>query len=209
MSKSGRRVRIFSALEVANICGVVNQTAINWIRNGHLKAFTTPGGQYRVYAKDLAAFLDKRGMGTSGEVLQVMMENSDWNTILIAAEKPVNNSLKGKIEKKFPEYTIIQTMDWFETGRKITEEKPGIILLDTDLPGVNISKFISTVKEDPFFGKPCIFLLASGDSSSLDNGNSAEAAKLADMVFSRPLDMDKLEAAIRSLEKQFDIAVNA
>ena len=41
MAKGGRRVRIFSALEVANICGVVNQTAINWIRNGHLKAFTT------------------------------------------------------------------------------------------------------------------------------------------------------------------------
>ncbi|MDR2747514.1 MAG: histidine kinase, partial [Treponema sp.] len=32
---------MYSALEVANICGVVNQTAINWIRNGYLKAFVT------------------------------------------------------------------------------------------------------------------------------------------------------------------------
>jgi len=212
MSKGGRRVRIFSALEVANICGVVNQTAINWIRNGHLKAFTTPGGQYRVYAKDLAAFLDKRGMGASGEVLQVMMENADWNTILIAADESINDNLKGKIGKLLPEYIVIQANDWFEIGRKITEEKPGIVLLDTELQGVDVSKFISTVKEDPFFGKPYVFLLAGSNSPYLENKamNTAKPGHgYADMVFSRPPDMDKLETAIRGLEKQLGMAVIA
>jgi len=32
MPRKRKKVRIFSALEVANICGVVNQTAINWIK---------------------------------------------------------------------------------------------------------------------------------------------------------------------------------
>src|SRR5215510_7260636 len=108
-----RRVRIFSALEVANICGVVNQTAINWIRSGHIKAFTTPGGQYRIYAKDLAAFLDKRGMAVSGEELKVMMGNANWSKFLIAAEQSVSGSLKAGIENLFPEYAIIQAFDWF------------------------------------------------------------------------------------------------
>ena len=71
MGKKEKKVRIFSALEVADICGVVNQTAINWIKNGFLKAFMTPGGQYRVYAEDLLAFLSSRGMripdGARGE----------------------------------------------------------------------------------------------------------------------------------------------
>ena len=66
MAKNGKKVRIFSALEVANICGVVNQTAINWIKNNHLKAFTTPGGQYRIYAEDLLEFLESRGMRVPG-----------------------------------------------------------------------------------------------------------------------------------------------
>ena len=57
MARKEKKVRTFSALEVADICGVVNQTAINWIRNGFLKAFMTPGGQYRVYLEDLLAFL--------------------------------------------------------------------------------------------------------------------------------------------------------
>jgi excisionase family DNA binding protein len=198
MPKNGRLVRIFSALEVANICGVVNQTAINWIRNGHLKAFTTPGGQYRIYAKDLAAFLDKRGMIASGEVLQVIIENANWNVLLIAAEKSVNDSLKADIGGHFTEYTIIQAFDWFEIGRKMAEEKPGFILLDEDLSGVDISRFIQTLKEDPVFGKPYILLLVNGSS-----------AFHADLILTKPLDLTKLEPVLKDTEKQNYAAVNA
>jgi len=198
MSKSGRLVRIFSALEVANICGVVNQTAINWIRNGHLKAFTTPGGQYRIYAKDLAAFLDKRGMSTSGEVLQVIIENANWNVLLIAAEKSENNNLKASIEDHFTEYTIIQAFDWFEIGRKMTEEKPGFILLDENLPGVNIARFIQTLRDDPVFGRPYIIILVNGNSSFQ-----------ADLLLTKPLDLTKLEAILKDFDKQNETAVNA
>jgi excisionase family DNA binding protein len=197
MSKDGRRVRIFSALEVANICGVVNQTAINWIRSGHLKAFTTPGGQYRIYAKDLAAFLDKRGMSASGEVLQVMMENANWNVFMIAMDQYTNDSLKPEIERLLPDYSIIQAYDWFEVGRKLTEEKPGFVLLDADLPGVEISKFVSMVKEDTFFGRPCVFLLTN------------DAYEQADVVLEKPLDLGKLKAAINGFERQIGIPVTA
>jgi len=207
MAKGGRRVRIFSALEVANICGVVNQTAINWIRNGHLKAFTTPGGQYRIYAKDLAAFLDKRGMSASGEVLQVMMENADWNTFIIAADRSICDASKPEIEKLFPEFTVIQASDWFEIGRKFTEEKPGFVLLDAELVGVDISRFVHNIKSDPFFGRPYIFLLTDGSYVNQGGGdtNSAET-KQPDLVLNKPLDLGKLEAAIRSVEKQIGAA---
>ena len=200
MPKSGRRVRIFSALEVANICGVVNQTAINWIRNGHLKAFTTPGGQYRIYAKDLAAFLDKRGMNASGEVLNVMMENANWNTFLLAMDQPINNNLKAGISSFLNEYSIIQAFDWFEVGRKIIEEKPGFILLDTGLPGVDFNKFIQTVKEDLSFGKPFIFLLTDGLGA--ENSSSIQA----DLVFTKPLDLASLETQMRDFERQISAA---
>ena len=205
MSKGGRRVRIFSALEVANICGVVNQTAINWIRNGHLKAFTTPGGQYRIYAKDLAAFLDKRGMSASGEVLQVMMENANWNSFLIAAAQSLNDSIKAGMENLLPGYEIIQAHDWFEVGRKITEEKPGFVLLDTEIHGVDIPGFINTVKDDPFFGRPFVFLLTE---SGYQSQGLAESGR-ADIVFTKPLDLGKLAEAIKGMEKQLGTAVTA
>jgi len=212
MPKGGRRVRIFSALEVANICGVVNQTAINWIRNGHLKAFTTPGGQYRIYAKDLAAFLDKRGMSASGDVLQVMMENADWNTFLVAVPPALFDNLKDALFSLFPEYAIIQAFDWFEIGRKFTEDKPGFVLLDAELPGVDLSRFIATVKNDPFFGKPNIILLTDGSANLQDakKTNAGESKQnYADAVLTKPLDLGKLKTTMRDLEKQLDTAITA
>ena len=198
MPKGIRRVRIFSALEVANICGVVNQTAINWIRNGHLKAFTTPGGQYRIYAKDLAAFLEKRGMSASGEVLQIMTENANWNTFLIAAHPSINDNLKAQMAGFLSGYSVIQAFDWFEIGRKITEEKPGFVLLDAELSGVDISKFIQTLKSDPVFGRPYIILL-SNSSAHFE----------VDLRLSNPPDMGKLEEAMKGFQKQADAAITA
>lgn len=193
MPNTRRKVRIFSALEVARLCGVVNQTAINWIKSGHLKAFTTPGGQYRIYAKDLAAFLDKRGMNTSREALHIMMENANWNLFLLAMEQSANNTLKSEIENLLGGYSIIQAFDWFEVGRKITEKKPGFILLDSELPGVDPSKFIKTVKEDPSFGVPFVFLLT---------GSGTELRSQADMVLTKPLDLNKLGTTLKEYEKQ-------
>jgi len=206
MAKGARRVRIFSALEVANICGVVNQTAINWIRSGHLKAFTTPGGQYRIYAKDFAAFLDKREMSASKAVLQIMMENANWNTFMIAADQSVNDTLKVQIERLFPDYAIIQASDWFEIGRRFTEEKPGFVLLDAELPGGDISQFVRTIKDDPVFGKPYIFLLKAGSAGSAGAGAPAIDESLVDIILTKPFNLGKFEAAMKGLEKQLEMA---
>jgi len=200
MPKGGRRIRIFSALEVANICGVVNQTTINWIRNGHLKAFTTPGGQYRIYAKDLAAFLDNRGMETSGELLQVMMENANWDCILIGAPQSVNRDLSKEIQAIYSDVSISQAYNWFEIGRKITEEKPGLIFIDVDLQGGDIYNFISTVKEDITYGKPHLVLLSK--KRKVDPNLSS----MADNILFLPLESNELKTILKTLEKQQAIA---
>ena len=66
---------MYSAMEAARFCGVVNQTAINWIKAGHLKAFKTPGGQFRVYPEDLAAFMESRRMQIPPELLRDLSES--------------------------------------------------------------------------------------------------------------------------------------
>ena len=83
MAKKTSKVKIYSALEVANICGVVNQTAINWIRNGYLKAFSTPGGQYRVYKDDLIEFLTTRGIRLPEDLLEDQGAEADWNSVIV------------------------------------------------------------------------------------------------------------------------------
>ena len=48
--------KTFTSYEIANFCGVSPSTILNWIEDGRLKAYSTPGGHRRVTAPDLLSF---------------------------------------------------------------------------------------------------------------------------------------------------------
>ena len=197
MGKKEKKVRIFSALEVADICGVVNQTAINWIKNGFLKAFMTPGGQYRVYAEDLLAFLSSRGMRVPEELQEGDESSADWRRILIVDDdENINTLLKRFLSRRLPSYTIMQAFDGFEAGKHISEMKPGVILLDISLPGIDGHKLCRRIKEDPVLGSPVIIAITGLTDSTLEKTILGEGA---DAYYAKPLDFEKLCARIEEL----------
>ena len=102
MQQKSKRFKVFSALEVANICGVVNQTAINWIKKGYLKAYTTPGGQFRVTPEDLAEFLKNRGSeipDVLAEALKKEIPLEKRSILIVDDDKGLNTIIKKYIEK--------------------------------------------------------------------------------------------------------------
>ena len=58
-SENDQGRRFFTTSEVANYCAVTNDGVLKWIKSGKLRAFSTPGGHYRVSAEDFRAFLEK------------------------------------------------------------------------------------------------------------------------------------------------------
>ncbi|MDR1637276.1 MAG: helix-turn-helix domain-containing protein [Treponema sp.] len=207
MVKNNQKVRIFSALEVANICGVVNQTAINWIRSGYLKAFTTPGGQYRVYAEDLSAFLDKRGMRNPAEVLHDIAGASARETALIIDHDwDMNNRLKTWFQKNFSGYQVFQALDGFDAGYRMAVSKPGIVFLNADLPGADGFELAKRIKNDSGLGNPLIVAFVNDDPA--ETGKSAPAFWV-DACFPRRLDLNGLRETIGDLEKRSRLAVTA
>lgn len=54
----------FSTGQAARYCYVTADTVLNWINNSSLRAHRTVGGQYRILAPDLLAFLRDHGMST-------------------------------------------------------------------------------------------------------------------------------------------------
>ncbi len=197
MGKKEKKVRIFSALEVADICGVVNQTAINWIKNGFLKAFMTPGGQYRVYAEDLLTFLTSRGMRVPDDLMESEESAADWRRVLIVDDdENINTLLKRFLNRRLPAFTVMQAFDGFEAGRQISEWKPGVILLDINLPGIDGHKLCRRIKEDPALGSPVIIAITGLTDSSLEQTIVAEGA---DAFFAKPLDFEKLCARIEEI----------
>lgn len=192
-----KRVLIYSALEVANMCGVVNQTAINWIRSGYLKAFNTPGGQYRVYKDDLIDFIKNRGMRVPEALLNADVPEANWKSVIIIDDDVgLNNALRAFIAKNIPDLTIFQSFDGFDAGAQLMDKKPGFVFLDLSLPGVNGQEICKQIKTDPAFGKPYIIIITALDNPSLE----AELLALgADKFYRKPLVMPELIACINDL----------
>ena len=188
MARNDRRVRIFSALEAANLCGVVNQTAINWIKTGHLKAFTTPGGQFRIYAEDLIVFLDERKMRIPAELNAEVNAEVDSSLVLIVDDdRDLNTILKRMIERKMPNIAAAQAFDGFEAGRIIAERHPALVFLDFDLPGINGKSLCARIRSDPSIGKPSVISMTGIDT---DEMRTEMLAVGADDFFPKPLDFE-------------------
>jgi two-component system OmpR family response regulator len=193
MGKSEQPSKVFSALEVANLCGVVNQTAINWIKQGHLAGFTTPGGQYRVYSEDLVKFLKKRNMKIP-ESLQDMAAQKAL--LIVDDDETINNLLKNLLEKKFPQISIYQAFDGFEAGRRLAEISPVIIILDIDLPGIDGYQLCRKIKEDRDMANPWVISITG---LSVEEKNMSDIG--SDAFFSKPFDFEQLVDVVSSFLK--------
>ena len=198
MARNEKQVRIYSALEVARICGVVNQTAINWIKNGFLKAFMTPGGQYRVYVEDLLAFLSSRGMRVPAGLAESAEDGPpDWKRVLIVDDdQNINTLVKRFLAKRLPDLTALQAFDGYEAGKLISSSRPGVILLDISLPGIDGHRLCRRIKEDPTLGAPVIIAITGLAEEEVEAMILQEGA---DAFFKKPLDFEKLCQKIEEL----------
>lgn len=202
MAQKKTRVKYFSALEIAKLCGVVNQTVINWIKAGYLNAYSTPGGQFRVAPKDLETFFVSRGMHISDELKQILDKASNENNvekqkqkslIIVDDDKVLNTLIKSYIEKNFPSIKIYQAFDGFEAGSIMAEVKPGFVFLDLDLPGVDGFSLCKKVKTGVTFGKPYIVVVTALKDENL----SERMAELGSNYFlTKPLNMDQIGAIV-------------
>lgn len=199
MAKNVKKVRIFSALEVANICGVVNQTAINWIKSNYLKAFMTPGGQYRVYSDDLYHFLHSRGMRIPDELKHIHEQEERYNTVLIVEDDAVlNDILKEFFTTIDAGYFVHQAFDGFEAGRLLTETKPGVVVLDINLPGIDGYKLCNKIKSDNSLGNPIIIAISGLNDPDVKNKIIDEGA---DAFLAKPFEPSKLFETLGALLK--------
>lgn len=200
MAKADKKVRIFSALEVANICGVVNQTAINWIKNGYLKAFTTPGGQYRVYSEDLVDFLHSRGMRLPAELKKVLEQQLTIDSILIVDDDTeFNEMIRDVLQRKYPEYSLYQAFDGFEAGKILASSKPDVVLLDVDLPGMDGERLCKSIKDEGTAVPPIVIAISGLEDPGLENRMKDAGA---DGFLAKPIQPDTLANTIEEIAKK-------
>jgi two-component system, OmpR family, response regulator len=199
MARTKKKERVFSAHEVANICGVVNQTTINWIDKGHLEAFRTPGGQYRVYPDVLARFLQKQNMRLPDELKEILAEQARIEQILIVDDdKEFNEMLRQVLDKLYPEARISQALDGFDAGRAIPETLLDLVFLDINLPGVDGFRLCKHIKDDESLTRPLVVMI-TGEADPDMETRAGEVG--ADAFLVKPIDLEALPGLISTLSE--------
>lgn len=200
MQQNEEKPVVFSALEVSNICGVVNQTAINWINSGYLKAFKTPGGQFRIYPDDLAAFMKSRKMQIPEKLLALCKSSEFASKILLIVDddKGLNSVIAKFVEKKNPGIEIHQAFDGFEAGSLMTEFHPACMILDLNLPGINGFDLCKRIFENEKFGHPSIIVVTALEDAETEK--KVRELGIASFL-KKPIDLQNLAELV---EKAFE-----
>ena len=82
------RQRALTTGQAAEYCFVTADTIANWIRSGLLHAQRTAGGQYRILAGDLRAFMVARGMSTDALDPEAEARPPCWEFLAAEGIKP-------------------------------------------------------------------------------------------------------------------------
>lgn len=193
---------MFSAMEAAKICGVVNQTAINWIRKGSLKAFTTPGGQYRVYPEDLIDFMQRNKMNVPAGLIEKTKAKpkpqENKKTVLVVDDDAAFNDIICRyLKEKDGNLDLHQAYDGFEAGSLMASLKPAAVVLDLDLPGVDGVKICRNINESPAsFGKPAVIVVTALEDEYVEQ--SCMALGVA-RYYHKPLNLPQLAKTLSEL----------
>ena len=144
-NEEGRR--FFTTSEVARYCAVTNDGVLKWIKSGKLRAFSTPGGHYRVSAEDFRSFLEKYEI----PIDETFFRGGDrQRTVLIVDDEPqirdVVRRLLGEME---PELKVEEACDGYEASIKIGSMRPDLVILDVMMPRVDGISLCRSIRDNP------------------------------------------------------------
>jgi len=134
--------KTYTTFYISKICDVYPTTVANWIDEGKLKAFTTPGGHRRVSADDLKEFLKKYNM----PVPEKLFSNGKKKVLAVDDDKAVLKVIR-RILAKDKNYEMYSAVDGFQAGNLFSEIKPALVILDIKLPGIDGFEVCRQIRE--------------------------------------------------------------
>ena len=132
--------------DAARHCRVSRFTVLKWVREGKLRAFTTPGGHHRIERDDLVRFLKEFGFPVPAALGQA----SPPRVLIVDDEVGVTDFLARALEKD-PEmsYEVLTTQSGYEACLLVGERKPDLVVLDIKMPGIDGIEVCRRIRENP------------------------------------------------------------
>ena len=179
----------FSIPQAAKYCFTSRVTLWRWVKSGKLRAFLTPGGQYKIRKEDLESFINEKMIHLP------LPQNSQEKRILIVDDDHLTQILLTKMLSQNGYQTEIVS-GGFEAGTKVMMFKPGIIILDLIMPGMDGFEVCRKIKEDPYTSHIKILAITGYDTKE-NRDRIMEAG--ADGYLAKPLEKSELLSLVEGL----------
>lgn len=178
--------------EIAKYCQVTQRTVSQWISEGKIEAFKTPGNHSRVAVDNFLNFLKEYNMPVPDD----LNNNFKKKTILVVDDdEAMINSIKRTLAKE-EMYEIETASDGFVAGQKFVVKKPDLIILDIRMPRVDGYKLCWAVRNDPKNAEVKILVI----SGIIDDKGADKIIKLgANDYLLKPFDNSVLKEKINGL----------
>jgi excisionase family DNA binding protein len=122
----------YTTHEVSKFCNVYPTTVINWIKEGKLPAYTTPGGHRRIKKEDLLELMRKNSM----PIPDNLIKDENHVVLVIDDDTKILQMIKTVLSQE-EGLQIITAESGFVAGLTIYSNMPDLILLDFLMPNMN------------------------------------------------------------------------
>lgn len=183
------RKEYYTIPKAAKVCGVGRSTMWRWVKTGNIKTSVTLGGQYRISIANLESFI------AENQVYPLPSNNSSKEKILIVDDDVQVQKLFTGVLSPHGYQTEVAS-NGFEAGVKIMSFKPGLILLDLYMPGIDGFDVCRKVKDNPATAHIKILVITGYGS---DENRERIMGAGADDFMAKPVDVATLIEHVENL----------
>jgi two-component system OmpR family response regulator len=139
--------RFFTTSEVAHYCAVTNDGVLKWIKSGKIRAFSTPGGHYRVSAEDFRSFLEKYDIPVDEAFFQGTKRQ---RSVLVVDDEPnIREIVRRLLQDLDEDLHVEEACDGYEAGIKVGSLQPDLVIMDVMMPRVDGISLCRSIRENP------------------------------------------------------------
>ena len=179
---------LLSTGKIARYCETTVVQVNRWINNGDLKAFRTPGGQFRVTKETFRDFLEHHEMPIREDFFG---ERSDKKKVLVADDDEDLVSSICKVLRIYNKDLEIEiSHDGYETLMKAGDFKPDLLILDIRMPKIDGLEVCRRISQNKAITPKTKILAITGHSESYDRDTVLKSG--ADEYLLKPFDMETL-----------------
>lgn len=189
----------YTTVQIAKMIGVRAPTVINWIDDGLIRAYRTPGGHRRISLDELVRFarIYNYPLSVIPDVDEAALEVADRRVLVVDDEPAVCERFRNYFSAKGG-FQVDVAYTGFSAGVAMARFKPSLVIMDIFMPDMDSLEMLKIIREDPEMHNIPVIACTTANEQQL-------AQKFQDGDFqgylAKPLKLDHLQDMIASAFK--------